>query len=217
MILFILNLHVAWWIPSSLCSIEYMGWKRLFEKFLEGCLVHDHLLYQSGKNEAFRSLFLAWPIQSSFCSWGHIVCRKMLFEAFRDGYLVDSHLWYLNGMIEAILDLHFALKTPINFLLKRKYRLEDVVWRIPRWLFSPWLSMIFMGKDFSYSESQEGIKFWRCCLKNSIKAVKCMAIFGIRVQWFKHLAYLADDYHQVFAQEDISSGRCCLKNFKMAV
>ena len=50
-----------------------------------------------------------------------------------------------------------------------------------------------------------------------MKAVKCMAIFGIRMQLFKHLAYLADDYHQVFDQGDISSGRCCLKNFKMAV
>ena len=35
-----------------------MGWKKLFEKFQEGCLVHDHLWYLSGMKEAFPSLFL---------------------------------------------------------------------------------------------------------------------------------------------------------------
>ena len=56
-----------------------------------------------------------------------MVWRKMLFEEYQDGYLVNGHLRYLNGMIYAILGLHFALKTPINFLLKRKYRLEGVL------------------------------------------------------------------------------------------
>ena len=59
----------------------------------------------------------------------------MLFEEFQDYYLVDGHLGYLSGMIKAILGLHFALKTPISFMLKGKYGLEDAVWRIPRWLF----------------------------------------------------------------------------------
>ena len=36
-----------------------MGWKKLFEKFQEGCLVHDHILYLSGMKEAYMSLFLA--------------------------------------------------------------------------------------------------------------------------------------------------------------
>ena len=39
-----------------------MGWKELFEKCQEGCLVyvvHDHLWYLSGIKEAFLSLFLA--------------------------------------------------------------------------------------------------------------------------------------------------------------
>ena len=39
-----------------------MGWKKLFVKFQEGCLVHDHRLYLSGM-KAFPSLFLAWPIK----------------------------------------------------------------------------------------------------------------------------------------------------------
>ena len=33
-----------------------MGWKELFEKFQEGCLVHDHLGYLRGIKEAFLSL-----------------------------------------------------------------------------------------------------------------------------------------------------------------
>ena len=36
-----------------------MGWKKLFEKIQEGCLVHDHLLYLSGMKDAFLSLCLA--------------------------------------------------------------------------------------------------------------------------------------------------------------
>ena len=51
----------------------------------------------------------------------------MLFEEFQDDYSADGHLWYLSGMIKAILGLHFALKAPISFMLKRIYGLEDVV------------------------------------------------------------------------------------------
>ena len=36
-----------------------MGWKKLFEKFQEGCLVHDHPLYLSEMKEAFMSIFFA--------------------------------------------------------------------------------------------------------------------------------------------------------------
>ena len=36
-----------------------MGWKKLFEKFKDGYLFHDHLLYLSEMKEAFMSLFLA--------------------------------------------------------------------------------------------------------------------------------------------------------------
>ena len=53
MILFVLSLHVVWCLPSSFCSREYVGWKRLFEKFQEGCLVHANRLYLRGKKEAF--------------------------------------------------------------------------------------------------------------------------------------------------------------------
>ena len=41
-------------------------------------------------------------------------------------------------------------------------------------------------EGFSYTDSQEGITFGRCCMKNSMKAVKCMGIFGILVEWEKH-------------------------------
>ena len=36
-----------------------MGWKKLFEKFQEGCLVNNHLWYLSGMKEALLSLFFA--------------------------------------------------------------------------------------------------------------------------------------------------------------
>ena len=39
-----------------------MSWKKL-EKFQEGCLLHDHLLYLSEMKEAFMSLF--WPEASN--------------------------------------------------------------------------------------------------------------------------------------------------------
>ena len=35
-----------------------MSWKKLFKKFHESCLVHDHHLYLSGMKEAFLSHFL---------------------------------------------------------------------------------------------------------------------------------------------------------------
>ena len=40
-----------------------MGWKKLFEKIQEGCLVHDNLLYLSEMKEAFMRLF--WPEASN--------------------------------------------------------------------------------------------------------------------------------------------------------
>ena len=40
-----------------------MGWKKLFEKFQEGCLVHDHLWYLSGMKKHF--LVPVWPDQSN--------------------------------------------------------------------------------------------------------------------------------------------------------
>ena len=40
-----------------------MGWKKLFEKFQEGCLVHDHLLYLSEMKKHLRVFF--WPQASN--------------------------------------------------------------------------------------------------------------------------------------------------------
>ena len=43
---------------------EYIGWKKLFEEFQEGCLVHYYLLYLSGMKDVFLSLFgLTNPIK----------------------------------------------------------------------------------------------------------------------------------------------------------
>ena len=60
-----------------------MSWKKLLEKFQEGCLVHDHRLYLSGMKEAFLSHF--WPDTSNQVSThtGHTVWRKMLFYVYQ--------------------------------------------------------------------------------------------------------------------------------------
>ena len=57
-----------------------MGWKKLFEKFQEGCLLHDHLLYVSGMKEAYLSAF--WPGTSNQVSahediWFGSCCLKI--------------------------------------------------------------------------------------------------------------------------------------------
>ena len=54
--------------PYEFLRNTIYGWKTLFEKFKEGCLVHEHLLNLSRMKEAIMSLFFAWRIQSSFSS-----------------------------------------------------------------------------------------------------------------------------------------------------
>ena len=57
----------------------------------------------------------------------------------------------MNGVILAILSLHVAGSLIIKFLLKRIYGLEkDVDWKIPRWLFSAWPSLMCEWGDISY-------------------------------------------------------------------
>ena len=78
-------------MPPIKCTLKkkYVGWKKLFENFQESCLVHDHLvMYLSRRNEGIQSLFFTWPIQTSFCSWRHMVWRNMLFEEYQDCCLV---------------------------------------------------------------------------------------------------------------------------------
>ena len=117
---------------------------------------------------------------SSFCSRGYMVW-KMLIEEFQDGCLVHGHLWYVNRVILAILSIYVAWGIPSRFCSKVYMGWKRCCLKITIWLISFWSSLISEWNDFTYSESQEGIKFWRCCLKNSKKAVKCMAILGIRV------------------------------------
>ena len=148
--LFCLSLHFARCITIGFCSREYMGWKKLFEKFQEGCLVHDHLLYLSEIKEAFMRLFLAWSIQSSFYLWGHMVWRRMLFDKYQDCSLVLG-----NPDILFILSLHVAW-----FLLKRTYGFEEeIAWRIPRWLFNAWASLISEWSDLTNSGSPVWLSF----------------------------------------------------------
>ena len=44
--------------PYKFLRKTIYGWKMLFEKFKEGCLVHDHLLNLSRMKEAILSLVL---------------------------------------------------------------------------------------------------------------------------------------------------------------
>ena len=90
--------HVVWSIPSSLCSREYMGLKKLFEGFQNGCLVFGHLWYLNGISLTILCLHDAWRLQLRFCLWGHMIW-EMLFEEYQHGCLVFGHLWYLHGMI----------------------------------------------------------------------------------------------------------------------
>ena len=77
--------------PIKFTLKKYVGWKKLFENFQEGCLVHDHLIYLSRRIEGFMSLFFTWPTQTNFCSWRHMVWRNMLFEEYQNCCLVLCH------------------------------------------------------------------------------------------------------------------------------
>ena len=135
-ILFILRLHVAWCLPSSLRSKKYVGWKKLFENFQESCLVHDNLIrYLSRRKEGFQSIFLPDPSKQVSAHedirFGGICClkkSKLLFSS--------RPSWYLNRISLFIQSLHIAW-----FLLKKTYGFEEkIVWRIPRVLFYAWPS-----------------------------------------------------------------------------
>ena len=132
----------------------------------------------------FLSLNVAWSLPSSFCSRGYMVWKKILVKEFQNGCLVLGNLWYANGMIKAISEFPCCRKPSIKFLLKKIDGLkEDVGWRIQRWLFSGWPSLISEWNDLSNSGSpfcledsyqfsaQEKIWVWRCCLKKSKMAV----------------------------------------------
>ena len=110
------------------CSREYMGWKKLFEKFHKGCLLHDHLLYLSGMKEAYLSLFLTWLSNQVSAQENKCVGRSCLKNSIKVVYCMTifciwvewkKHIW-----------VSFWPDFPIKFLLKRIYGLEEVVWKI---------------------------------------------------------------------------------------
>ena len=137
--------EVVWKIPRRLFS----AWPSFVSKWNE---------------KAFTSLFLASSIQSSFCSWGHMVWRRMLFDKYQDCCLVLGH-----PDILFILSLHV-----VWFLFKRTYVFEEeIARRIPRGLFNAWPSLISewnnlsnSGAPFALVSAQEDIWFGRrYCLK----------------------------------------------------
>ena len=80
-----------------------------------------------------------------------MVWKKMLVEEFQDSCIVHGYLWCVNGVILASSESQNCRKPSIDFLIKRIYGLEeDVSWRIPRWLYSAWPSLMWEWGDFSY-------------------------------------------------------------------
>ena len=69
----------------------------------------------------------------------------------QDGCLVNGHLWCVHGMIFAISESPYCCKPSMKFLFMRIYGLEeDVGWRIPRWLFSAWPSLMCEWDNITY-------------------------------------------------------------------
>ena len=180
----------------------------------------------------FLSLHVARSLPSSFCSIGYMVRKKMLVEEYQNSCLVLGNLWYANGMILAISESPNCWKPSIKFLLKRIYGLEDVGWRISRWLFSARQSLICKWDEFSY--------FWVSMLLGASHQVYAQKIYGLEddvwriprwlfsarqslvCKWddFSNfwVSMLPEAFHQVSAQEDRwLKRRCWLKNSTMAV
>ena len=156
----------------------------------------DPLWHLNGMISAFLYNLSACCLPSSFCSRGYMVWKMMMFEEFQDGCLVLGNLWYANGMILAIW-VSLLLRPSTKILLKRIYGLkEDVGWRIPRWLFSAWSSLICEYGIFSYSESlcwlrhppsfcsKDYMGWKRCFLKINNMAIKFLVIFYFWMEWF---------------------------------
>ena len=99
--------------------------------------------------------------------------QKMLVEEFQDGCLVHGHLWCVNGMILDISEFPYCQKTFIKFLIKRIYGLEeDVGWRIPRWLFSAWPSLMNEWDEICY--------FWVAMLWEAFLKFLLKRIYGLK-------------------------------------
>ena len=60
----------------------------------------SYLMYLRRRKEAFLSFVFTWPIQINFCSWRHMVWRKMLLEEYQNCCLVLGHpdIW-INELI----------------------------------------------------------------------------------------------------------------------
>ena len=96
----------------------------------------------------------------------------MLVEEFQDGCIVHSHLWCENGVIWAFSESPYCRKPSINFLIRSIYGLEeDVGWRISRWLFSAWPSLMSEWGDFSY--------FWVSILPKAFQQFLIKRIYGL--------------------------------------
>ena len=145
--------HIAWSFPSIFCSREYMVWKKmLVEEFQDGSLVHDHLWCVIGWFMLFLSLHIGRSLPQVFCARRYMVRKEMVDEEFKGSWIVHGHLWCVNGVIFAISESPYSWNPSIKFLIKRIYGLEDVGWRIRRWLFTAWPSLMCEWMIFAISE-----------------------------------------------------------------
>ena len=83
-----------------------------------------------------------------------MVWKEILVEEFQDGCLVYGHIWWMIWVMLAISVSPFSCKPFIKCRLKRIYGLEEEVgWRIPKWLFGSWPSLMNEWGDLAISES----------------------------------------------------------------
>ena len=120
----------------------------LVEEFQDGCLMLDPLWHLNEMISALLSNLSACCLPSSFCPRGYMVLEEDDVWRIPSSCLVLGNLWYANGMILATSESLCCMKPPIKFLLKRIYGLEDVGWRISKWLLSA--SQSLKWNDYSY-------------------------------------------------------------------
>ena len=205
---------VGWRIPKWLCS----AWLSL---------MWDRMIYAISP--------CCQNPSSNICARDYMVRKEMVDEEFKDGWIVHGHLWCVNGVIFAILESPYCWNPSIKFLIKRIYGLEeDVGWRIRRWLFTAWPSLMCEWDDICYFwvaiMSEAFLKFF---LRKRIYSLEGDG--GWRIQrwllstWpslisergdfsYFWVSILQEAFHQFSDQEKIwFRRRCCLKNSKVAV
>ena len=102
---------------------------------------------------AILSLHVALRLPSSFCLRQYMGW-KMLFEEYQDASLVLISEW--SDFIYSVSPCWMMHSN--KFLLKRIYGFKEVVWKMPRGLFSAWTSFVSEWNERNNYESLFGLK-----------------------------------------------------------